>query len=137
MKGRFVRATHALLGALHIHKRSLDIFLLSSRDMVHLKQRSFLHAPKKTQAKIYARGTPVDVLSFPAPKNFPDPERAYVSIGEVYVNYDILSRDQKRGTMLLMHGVLHILGYDHERERDAARMERLEHTLWDRIVSSD
>ena len=27
---------------------------------------------------------------------------------------------------LVVHGVLHLLGYDHERDKDAARMERLE-----------
>jgi probable rRNA maturation factor len=26
----------------------------------------------------------------------------------------------------MVHGVLHLLGYDHETDRDAARMERLE-----------
>ncbi len=29
-------------------------------------------------------------------------------------------------THLIVHGVLHLLGYDHERDGDAALMERLE-----------
>ena len=78
----------------------------------------------------------MDVLSFPAPKDFPDPERRHASLGEVYVNYDMWSRNAQHGIMLLAHGMLHLLGYDHVRDRDTVRMERLERKLWDHIVRS-
>ena len=40
-------------------------------------------------------------------------------------------------THLLIHGVLHLLGYDHERDKDAALMERLETQILGKLGISD
>jgi len=79
----------------------------------------------------------VDVLAFPATPHFPHPEETHAPLGEMYLNYDILKADFGRGVLLAIHGVLHLLGYRHERETDAARMEQKEHVLWRRIASLD
>jgi probable rRNA maturation factor len=38
---------------------------------------------------------------------------------------------------LVVHGMLHLQGFDHENERDARRMERLERRILARLGYSD
>ncbi len=40
-------------------------------------------------------------------------------------------------THLIVHGTLHLLGYDHERDDEAERMERLERTVLERLGLPD
>ncbi len=75
---------------------------------------------------------PTDVLAFPAAP-LPAPEDAY--LGDLVVSADTAARQaEERGLdldqefrILLVHGLLHLLGYDHE--RDAGEMRRLERLL--------
>ncbi|WP_426730524.1 rRNA maturation RNase YbeY [Myxococcus faecalis] len=77
-----------------------------------------------------------DVLSFPAgdlPKGTPGPR----PLGDVVISLDTAKRQAKEyGRPLesemaryLAHGLLHLLGHDHERPRDAKRMAALEEEL--------
>ena len=55
-------------------------------------------------------------------------------LGDIAISYDTCAREaveqgkpfEAHVTHLIVHGVLHLLGYDHERDTDAALMERLE-----------
>jgi probable rRNA maturation factor len=70
---------------------------------------------------------PTDVLSFPAG------ERGY--LGDVVIAAGVARRQAKAAghslhtelRVLALHGLLHLLGYDHE--RDSGRMSRLERRL--------
>lgn len=91
--------------------------------------------------------TATDVLSFPAidkiqaftKKNFPsdyDPLTETVVIGEICINKDAAERQAKEyGTnereinYLFVHGMLHILGYDHVTEDDKAQMRKIEEAV--------
>lgn len=72
------------------------------------------------------RDYPTNVLSFPSR----DP--AY--LGDIAIAYGVSRREAKaqgkafadHAAHLAVHGVLHLLGYDHIRPRDARRMEPLE-----------
>lgn len=77
-----------------------------------------------------------DVLSFPAgelPKGTPGPR----PLGDVVISLDTAKRQAKEyGRTLesemaryLAHGLLHLLGHDHEKPRDAKRMAALEEQL--------
>ena len=74
------------------------------------------------------KNKPTNVLSFPAPAN----KEAY--LGDVALAYGVtqkeaLTADKKfadHATHLVVHGVLHLLGFDHVRLRDAHVMEPLE-----------
>jgi probable rRNA maturation factor len=93
---------------------TLDIFLLKDADIARLKARFI---KKKTEPNI---------LSFPEPLSFPHPETKKKYLGEIYLNKDILKKSPERAAPLLIHGILHLLGYSHGRKADAAQMERLE-----------
>jgi len=74
---------------------------------------------------------PTNVLSFPA--DIESEEFSHV-LGDLVICWDLLiaeSRDQNKTLMdhashLLVHGLLHLLGYTHEEDKLAARMEKIE-----------
>jgi probable rRNA maturation factor len=103
-----------LLKKLHVRGATLDIFLLGNKDMTALKARFI---KKKTEP---------NVLAFPEPARFPHPEMKQKYLGEIYLNRDILKRSPERAMPLLLHGILHVLGYDHKKKADILQMESLE-----------
>lgn len=94
---------------------------------------------------------PTDVLSFPATDDeFPDPEgeaEGGTYLGDIAISVPAAGRNAElTGTPLdrelrhlVTHGVLHLLGYDHESEEDTAAMRAREvellgdwvHAIWD------
>jgi probable rRNA maturation factor len=83
---------------------------------------------------------PTNVLSFPA-----SPELAGRQIGDLVVCAPVVAREaREQGKALaahwahmIVHGTLHLLGFDHERARDAKRMESRERALLARIGVAD
>jgi probable rRNA maturation factor len=79
---------------------------------------------------------PTDVLAF-AMAEGEGGEHAGPLLGDVVISLDTAERQARarRATLdaelreLLIHGVLHLLGLDHERADDARRMRELEHHL--------
>jgi probable rRNA maturation factor len=82
------------------------------------------------------RGKPsaTNVLSFPVSAATPVPEGEPRPLGDIVMAYGIISREaqeQKKPlghhvTHLIVHGVLHLLGYDHENDDEAGAMEARE-----------
>jgi probable rRNA maturation factor len=74
---------------------------------------------------------PTNVLSFPAT---PAPDVKPRPLGDVLICPAVLRREaraqgkseQAHWAHLVVHGTLHLVGYDHERADDAVRMERRE-----------
>lgn len=79
---------------------------------------------------------PTDVLSFSQLEGEDMPGEA-VLLGDVVVSVDTLQRQAREGgwtdeeelVRLLLHGLLHLLGHDHEVEDDAAAMRAEEKRL--------
>lgn len=79
------------------------------------------------------RKGPTNVLSFPSAMPQPAQGGAHL-LGDIALSWDTLAREaaaQNKDTLdhfthLLVHGALHLLGYDHVAHDDAARMEALE-----------
>ncbi len=85
---------------------------------------------------------PTNVLSFPG-DDAPGPGEAY--LGDIALGLEI-SRDEAAGrgvslrdhaAHLLVHGMLHLIGYDHETEADAAAMEAGESAILKRLGVPD
>lgn len=90
------------------------------------------------------RDYPTNVLSFPAPSGAPG-GRAPRSLGDIVICTQVVAREARQQgkrldhhwAHLVIHGALHLLGYDHELERDALRMERRERVLLARFGIAD
>ena len=72
---------------------------------------------------------PANVLSFPAQKNFPNPETHGIPLGEIFLNPAWICSHKENSLFMLIHGVLHLVGYDHKKTHDRIRMEREEKRL--------
>ena len=87
------------------------------------------------------RSGPTNVIAFPMTEGqYPDITPGL--LGDVVVSVDTAAREAKemdisteeRFTQLLIHGILHLLGYDHETsEIDAEKMERKSQELLNTI----
>ena len=82
---------------------------------------------------------PTNVLSFPA---MPNREG---HAGDIALAYGVTRADAKaagksladHASHLVVHGVLHLAGFDHERDRDARKMEGLETKVLARLGIAD
>jgi probable rRNA maturation factor len=77
------------------------------------------------------RDRPTNVLSFPAG------QPAHGFLGDIVLAYETVAREaaeqgkglEAHAAHLLTHGFLHILGYNHDLDHDAARMEARERAI--------
>jgi probable rRNA maturation factor len=91
---------------------------------------------RELNATFRKKDQPTDVLSFPAGKELPKGVRL---LGDVVISVEKARKQAKEKgrtlneemVTLLIHGVVHLLGYDHERSAKAARiMSRLEEKIY-------
>ncbi len=89
------------------------------------------------------KATPTNVLSWPSAERAAENDGALpeplelpmdAELGDIAISYDTCAREaeaagkamQDHVTHLVIHGVLHLLGYDHIRDLDATLMEETE-----------
>lgn len=114
------RAAQAVLDAHEDIEGQGIVILLTDDDSIQTLNRDF-------RQKDYA----TNVLSFPSPQN---PEG---QIGDIALAYGVCAREAaEQGKPLghhlqhlVAHGVLHLLGYDHESDDEAEAMEALEREI--------
>jgi probable rRNA maturation factor len=114
---KLARLAARMLTMLKVRGATLDIILLDNEKIAALK------------ARFIKKRTEPNVLSFPEPAHFPHPETKKRYLGEVYLNRDILRRSPERAKELLLHGILHLLGYNHIKKADIIEMEALERKI--------
>lgn len=106
-----------------------DLTLVLTNDhVIHELNRNFL-----------GTDAPTDVLSFPAGETDPETERRY--LGDVIISLP-RAREQAGGAghpvdaevqLLIIHGVLHLLGYDHAEAEGKNRMWAAQTQILERL----
>ena len=124
LAARLGRSARRLLRALDLRHGELSLLLVSDGEMRRLNRRW------------RGRDRPTDVLAFAQAEGLggaPDG-----MLGDVVISVDTARRQAaergetlgREAERLLVHGVLHLLGYDHERSTaEARRMQRRERAL--------
>lgn len=96
---------------------------------------------KMLNKKFRSIDKPTNVLSFPqyAPAQYRrlKPQAQPIFLGDITLSYQYIVCETKNGHKILIdhiihlaiHGILHILGYDHRTSRHAAAMKKLERTI--------
>jgi probable rRNA maturation factor len=82
-----------------------------------------------------------DVLSFPAGQTFDQPPH----LGDIVLAYETIAREARAERKpfahhlahLVVHGFLHLLGYDHARDAEAEAMQSVERQVLQRLAISD
>ncbi|TSC96271.1 MAG: hypothetical protein Athens071426_684 [Parcubacteria group bacterium Athens0714_26] len=77
-----------------------------------------------------------NVLSYVASGDFPRPDIKQKALGEIYLNPSFIKKNKENLLFMLLHGVLHIAGYDHKKKSDRIKMEKKENILFLIIKSS-
>jgi probable rRNA maturation factor len=116
MSGILERAANAAL----LHQSSLDVDLtlvLTGDSQVQALDREFL-----------GKDAPTDVLSFPSSETDPETGRRY--LGDIIISVPQAEAQslvaghslEAELSLLVIHGVLHLLGHDHAGVKDKVRM---------------
>ena len=89
---------------------------------------------KKLNKKFRKRNKSTDILSFPSftSKNLKLIKEKKIYIGDLAASYEIIYLRSKKKNFVTefdkvwIHGLLHLLGFDHKRNKDYFKMNRLE-----------
>ena len=89
---------------------------------------------KKLNKKFRKRNKSTDVLSFPSlpPKNLKLIKEKNFYLGDIATSYEIINSRSKKNNFLnefdkvWVHGLLHLLGYDHVFNQDYFKMNKIE-----------
>jgi probable rRNA maturation factor len=107
--------------------------VLSDDDQLQALNRQFLGVD-----------APTDVLSFPADEPEPDPDSQVQYLGDILISYPRAVVQAAAGghalldelQLLIVHGVLHLLGYDHTTQDEKAAMWALQAEILTGLGSS-
>ncbi len=125
------RARH-LLGELSKQRSELSIALVDDAEI------------RSLNASYRGKRRPTDVLAFSLLEGEGAEHRGGL-LGDVVIGVETAARQARarhRGldevvARLLIHGTLHLIGYDHQRSEEARRMRAQERRLWRAVRSGD
>ena len=97
---------------------------------------------KKLNNKFRNRNKSTDVLSFPSfsSNNLKLIKKKNIYIGDIATCYGIINTRSKKSNFLLefdkvwIHGLLHLVGYDHIKNKDYFKMDRIEKRILNSIT---
>ena len=96
---------------------------------------------KKLNKKFRNQNTSTDVLSFPflSSNNLKFTKQKKIYIGDVATSYEIIKSRSKKNNFLLefdkvwVHGLLHLAGFSHVKNKDYFKMNRIEKRILNSI----
>ena len=108
---------------------------------------------KQLNNKFRGKNCPTNVLSFPASlenyemKNTLTPSKAnnFHELGDIAIAFEMCKKEATKSKVkfehhvyhLIIHSVLHLLGFDHEEEKNASKMEKIEVQVLAKLGISD
>jgi probable rRNA maturation factor len=124
--------------------RYVDVERFRGRELVIV----FMAAPEAAELNRSWRGKnyATDVLSFSPTRGSSPSQGEPESLGELVICPEVISRQaQEHGLLvrhelgyMVLHGFLHLLGYDHERsKREARKMFKIQDELFEILLQSD
>ncbi|MFA4999594.1 MAG: rRNA maturation RNase YbeY [Parcubacteria group bacterium] len=121
MEKQLERSAKKIFEILGISGSRLEIFLVPNKVMRDIN-REYRGKDKET-----------NILSFEAAE-VPHPDSKLRHLGEIYLAPKFISAHNEDALRLLVHGILHLLGYDHERNTRAAKeMEKKEEEVMGKL----
>lgn len=109
------------LGILRVSGVSVEVYLVSD-ETIHSLNLTWRGKDK-----------PTNVLSFESPEGVPRPDIPMRHLGEIYLAPEYVSAHNEDIKKLAVHGLLHLLGYDHVKSTDAKKMERVEESVFKKM----
>ena len=87
------------------------------------------------------KNKPTDILSFPLNKKVRIKKNTY--LGDIIISYNFISKPKSLNTKLFrekvtkifIHGFLHLLGFDHKKNKDYIKMLKEEGQIYNSIIS--
>ncbi|GAA4764073.1 rRNA maturation RNase YbeY [Citricoccus nitrophenolicus] len=129
--------TRSVLASLHVHPGAeLSVVCVDEAAMAELHQE-WMDLPDATDVMSF----PMDELR-PGTEDSPSPEGL---LGDIVICPQVAAVQAARGghsthdeiLLLLTHGLLHLLGFDHEEDEERAEMFSLQHRLLSEFLGRD
>ena len=113
-----------------LHKKVSFTLLLSNNKNIQKLNKLFRKKNK-----------PTDILSFPLTKKFRVSKQTY--LGDIIISYNFINKPKSLNTKLfeekvikiLIHGFLHLLGFDHKKNKDYIKMLKEEGQIYKSVIS--
>ena len=114
LEDKIKKAAETTLKYLGVEGSELEIYLVSDETMhsINMEYRG--------------KDKPTNILSFEEPADIPRPDTKRRFLGEIYLAPKYIRTHNDDMALLVVHGVLHLLGYDHVNDKDAVVMEAKE-----------
>jgi len=113
-----------------VNKKVRLTLLLSNNRNIKKLNKNFRNKNKST-----------DILSFPFEKKFKITNNNY--IGDIIISYNFLNKPKSQDLKLFkkkliktfIHGFLHLLGFDHIRNKEYKEMIKVENKIYESVIS--
>lgn len=125
------RAAEAVVRVIGARTHDLEVVLVDARFTREFRRTA--KERKRTDLLKPLHKDGFNVLSFPSEKPLPG-MRGARAMGEVFLCPPYIKKHGEDMLFLLIHGILHLQGYDHVRKRDRIVMEARERTLYATVL---
>ncbi len=96
---------------------------------------------KKLNKLFKKKNKPTDILSFPLTKKVRISKQTY--LGDIIISYNFINKPKSLNTKLFkekvikifIHGFLHLLGFDHKKNKDYIKMLKEEGHIYKSVIS--
>ena len=96
---------------------------------------------KKLNRDFRKKNKPTDILSFPFDKNIEISKKTY--IGDIIISYDFVDKPKSQEfkifkdklIKIFIHGFLHLIGFDHLKDKDHTKMLKEEEKIYQSVIS--